>query len=395
MINPVPRLIPITALITPATLSVHLKTASTTTRMSVSTVEFTQDFWADWALIEGAGTITRPSYVISRLLATTSSSAAIIPLTPPLPNSSYTLEFWGPSYKCQNLSEVIAETKGIIYTDTLDNNYTFRDLWDEFEMKSSNNSNDRLYPVYSGSTPDLLNNTLFIATWEYPNDYLDNPTEESFVCKLWNTSYVLDISFNDTVQALVPISTELVAPCDWGWSADQSFTTQDPNYPQSIGGYYITHLLFSSLIKGSLILGSTLELAGDATQIMQSGLFECPELLNSSQLVQYRSTASPTCRNKTLARALEDLSRNFTYSLISLNAASTNVPVSVNSPKNFYSYDWKNLAAAYLTALVVTIVAIAIGFFALWGNLCGGMVFLRIILFPTCCEQHEIRIWIL
>jgi hypothetical protein len=118
--------------------------------MSVPTVNFTEHFWTDWALTEGAGWIYGPSFIISRLFTTTSSSAAIIPLTPPLPNSSYTLEFWGPSYKCQNLSEVIAETKGITYLDGLDNYTSFQDVWHKFASNSSGDNN-----VYSGSTPSF------------------------------------------------------------------------------------------------------------------------------------------------------------------------------------------------------------------------------------------------
>ena len=60
MVNLVLRLIPLTALITPATLSVHLKTTPSITRLSVPTVEFNQEFWKDWALTEGAGWIMVP-----------------------------------------------------------------------------------------------------------------------------------------------------------------------------------------------------------------------------------------------------------------------------------------------------------------------------------------------
>lgn len=364
MINPVSRLIPLTALITPATLSVQLKTTSTTTQMNVPTVDFTRDFWNNWAFYGGAGIISGPSYLINRSFTATYSSAAIIPLTPPLPNSSYTLQFWGPSYKCQDLSEVIADTKGITYTDENLNDYaSFQDVWNRYAINSRNASYNRT--IYSGSAPWLLNNTLLIAAWQYSDDYTKKPTGTSLVCKLWNTSYVLDVSLNDTIQTLFPVSTDLVAPCDW--SPNVAIYSALSVETDSLGGYYITHLLFSSLIKGTLVIAGTGALMGNATQLMQSGLFECPELLNSDPY-QVKSIASPTCRNKTLGRALEDLSRNFTYSLLSLNAANTSVPVFVNSPKNFYSYDWTNLFAAYATALVATFVCITIGLFALCSN---------------------------
>jgi hypothetical protein len=319
-----------------------------------------------WALTEGEGGIYGPSYTISRLFTAASSSAAIIPLSPPVPNSSYTLEFWGPSYRCQNLSEVVAETKGITFTDELDNNYSsFQDVWHKLVK---NSSDDYMGLVYSGSAPSFLNNTLLM--YAAGQSLLSgNSTETtSLVCQLWNTSYVLGVYFNDTIQTLVPISTELVAPANWDSSTGQ-YSVVEPTGPEAAGGYYITHLLFSSLIEGSLNIGSRGALMGDATLLMQSGLFDCPELWNISDYIMPGVLDDgSTCRNKTLARALEDLSRNFTYSLLSLNAASTSVPVAVYSPQNFYSYNRKNLFAAYMTALVVTIVCITIGLFALWDN---------------------------
>jgi hypothetical protein len=105
--------------------------------------------------------------------------------------------------------------------------------------------------------------------------------------------------------------------------------------------------------------------------ITQSGLFSCPELWNSSTYrnLQILSDPAPSqCRNGTLASAIEDLSRNFTYSLLSLNAANTTVPVTVSFPRNFYRYDRRNLLIAYAAGVGATLGCVLVGFMALGRN---------------------------
>jgi hypothetical protein len=335
--------------------------------MRVSTVNFTQDFWSSWALFEGAGRIEQPSSAISRFFTATSSSVAIIPFAPSFPNSSYTLEFYGPSYRCQNLSEVIVEMKGITFTDGFENYSSIQDVWQKLVVNSS--ADLTFPPIYKGSAPTVLNNTLLIYGAGH-NSLTGNSTDTtSLVCQLWNTSYVLGVQFTDSTQTLVPISTEFVAPSNWDSSAGAD-SLLEPQGPDVNGGYYITHLLFSSLVEGKLSIGSTGSLIGDLPLLMRSGLFDCPELWNGTYntIVNVPDSDSSYCRNRTLAGALEDLSRNFTYSLLSLNSANTTVPVTIYSPQNFYSYDRTNLLVAYVVALSVTVVCLTIGFYALWDN---------------------------
>lgn len=235
-------------------------------------------------------------------------------------------------------------------------------LWDH-EIRNETNLTD---VVYSGAAPGPLNNTLFVyAAGANPlsNDNTTQPTK--LLCQLWNTSYVVDLNFTNGVRALTPISTTLVA-------------TIPPHDPAVNGGYYVTHMLFSGLIQRTLVNSASGSL-GDflpsgllfSMSIMQTGLFSCPELWNSSnhETIRILGNQSTTqCRNKTLARALEDLSHNFTYSLLSLNAANTSVPVVVSLPQNFYSYNRRNLLSAYMTALGVTIACVIVGFLALREN---------------------------
>ncbi|CAI7641693.1 unnamed protein product [Penicillium glandicola] len=369
-------LLPLASVFTPATLSIHLLTTTNITQLRVPTVNFTDSFWLPWVTYEGAGFIGSPSPEITRLFTATSSSAEVLSVPAPFPNSSYALEFWGPSYKCQRLSEAIVDMQGMTFTDYLDNNYSsLQNLWDH----EIGNSTNLTRTVYSGIAPSLLNNTLFVyAAGSNPlwNENATQPTE--LVCQLWNTSYVVEQHFINGVRTLTPISTELLAPANWSSEAG-SYSTIEDEEPSVNGGYYVTHMLFSGLIQRTLVISASGELGNflpstlpfTTMSIMQTGLFACPELWNSSnyQNLGIAGDESTTlCRNKTLARAIEDLSHNFTYSLLSLNAANTSAPVTISSPRNFYTYDSRSLLAVYMAALGVTVVCVVVGFFALREN---------------------------
>ncbi|KAL2812286.1 hypothetical protein BJX63DRAFT_443512 [Aspergillus granulosus] len=379
-------LIPLTAIITPATLSVHLLTKTNTTWLRVPTVNFAEEpFWLPWASYGGAGYIDSPSPDISRLFAATTSSMEVLPVSAPFPNSSYTLEFWGPSYKCEKLSDAMAQMQGMTFTQPFGENYTsLKALWD-YEITNSTEYDTNFY---TGANPTLLNNTLFIyaagTTPQWNNNSSnanENETGTELVCQLWNTSYSINLTFTDGVQTLTPLHTTFLNPANW--TSDAGRTSPLPltasEHPFVNSGFYIMHLLFTGLLQRRLVISVT----GSLSQFMQSefdrpsmsitqtGLFSCPELWNSSA---YRSIqlvnvpVSTRCRNQTLASAIEDLSHNFTYSLLSLNAANTSVPVSVSFPQNFYRYDWVNLAIAYAVAVGVTVGCILVGFVAMYRN---------------------------
>ncbi|RDW60438.1 uncharacterized protein DSM5745_10896 [Aspergillus mulundensis] len=370
-------LIPLTAVVTPSTLAVHLETTNRTIQSQVPTVNFTDAFWDDMVTTAGAGRIRSPSAAISRLFTATSSSLEVVPVPALFPNSSYTLEFWGPSYKCQRLSEVIVQTQGLNYSDVLGNQYdSFQALWDH---EIGNVTRPVPTIISSGAVPSALNNTFFIwasganLLW---NDNATQPTE--LVCQLWNTSYVVDMTFTNSIQTLTPISAEHVAPANWSREeGSNSLLNKNLRAPEVNPGFFTVHLLFSGLIQGTLYASVSMELTENKTSssmtpfttmsIVQSGLFACPDMWNTSAYV-YGNDETTLCRNRTLARAIEDLSHNFTYSLLSLNAGNDRVPMTVSTPRNFYSYSRANLLIAYAVALGATVACVIVGFLALHEN---------------------------
>ncbi|UKZ53400.1 hypothetical protein TrVGV298_007192 [Trichoderma virens] len=98
-------LVPLIAVVTPATLSVRISLETTTIPTIVPTVSFGNYF--NWVLRTTAD--VGPSADISRLFSATCSSVSYLPLAAPFPNSSYELSYWAPTYKCGNLDEFLAE----------------------------------------------------------------------------------------------------------------------------------------------------------------------------------------------------------------------------------------------------------------------------------------------
>ncbi|KAB8079297.1 hypothetical protein BDV29DRAFT_199877 [Aspergillus leporis] len=149
-------LIPLTAIVTPATLNV-------VTYPARDKIE---------RLVPNMWHITSPSASMARVFTTLASSAQVLPVPAPFSNSSYELSFWGPSYKCQRLKPQFQTTR-----------------------------------LYMGTAPSDLNNTVFISAAGSNLLWNDNATQPAeLVCQLWNTSYVVDMHFTNGIQTLTPIS---------------------------------------------------------------------------------------------------------------------------------------------------------------------------------------------
>ena len=95
------------ATVTPFALSVKLGMRSNSMDTLVQTVN--QTGWNDWAVTSTAcDEVVTQDVDIQCLLTSVFSSSAIKPQSALFPNASYNMEFWGPFYSCQNLSDTIA-----------------------------------------------------------------------------------------------------------------------------------------------------------------------------------------------------------------------------------------------------------------------------------------------
>jgi hypothetical protein len=101
-------LLPIAALVAPATLGLELVTITESRMMEVPQVDFTS---LNFAFMAGDAmngrqvyTYKGPEHEIQRILYSTASAGQILPISPPAPNSSWNVAFHGPTLKCMPMS---------------------------------------------------------------------------------------------------------------------------------------------------------------------------------------------------------------------------------------------------------------------------------------------------
>jgi hypothetical protein len=101
------RLIPIASVTTPAALTVAIAAINPVPSrlFRVPNVDFHSLNFANLESFKGAFVYNGPRYTVDKLVAATAAQEAIIPLAPPAPNSSWVLNFVGPSITCTDLPD--------------------------------------------------------------------------------------------------------------------------------------------------------------------------------------------------------------------------------------------------------------------------------------------------
>ncbi|KAI5465088.1 hypothetical protein BGZ63DRAFT_350547, partial [Mariannaea sp. PMI_226] len=362
------RLLPLASVISPATLSVRASIQSELVTTSVPTVDFSNG--TDWSTYEGLGRIETPSFEINRLFAAVFSSANFLPLSARFPNSSYDMNFWAPSYKCQSLKEIVARNNKPTWDTNIYNYNSIQAVWDAF-IKPQIEDQKGTYYIYTAAAPYFMNNLIMIWAAGVSNERNNSLSGSRIVCQLYNTSYKVSVRFNEGVQSITPLHIQYLNPHAW----DSDYGSLGAGH--DIETAYVTQLIFSQLLVGNISVGVTvgnLDTNPNPMGLLQSGLIDCPEIWNSTslqQLAALRYTGLHNCRNRTLARAIEDLSRNFTYSMMvfySGRGFATTLPVTVRSPRNLYSYDTVNLLMAYGASLFIVLIWVLVGSVTVWNN---------------------------
>lgn len=404
------RLLPLIAITTPATLSVYSHANQIESSLKVPFLNFSDT--RGWATYEGWGSVSGVGPEISRLFTSVYTSNTFAPLTPPFPNASYDLEFWGPSYKCTSLEEFIEKNNTRTWSLS-DFNYTsveqaFYGQVGSWVSPDNSSLSGKEY-VYTAVSATPLNNTLFIGASGFNTLWNSTSHNARLVCQLYNASYGITVGFDNGTPFIRENAVENLELQNWDGIrgvralgfANNGTCAPDPesNNATVCLTYYVFHSVFRDFLAGSIFINSVGDIAyddGDAvhsigsTPLFHSGLMDCPEIRNSTTLFSGTGTDTSVlntfnrCRNQTLASAIEDLSRNFTYSLMTYRNwedVQTQVPVAITSPVNFFSYNERYLLAAYLTAVILTLVCITVGLAALMDNgFTGSTVFSAMLL---------------
>lgn len=317
--------------------------------------DYSSDVSGNWVNFEGAMNLDGPTPEVTRVLAASLTSMAVLPFTAPFPNSSYSLDFYGPSFQCQNLSDAVIN-------NTLDTGdaATLQEAWDL--------TMDELFPenqfgvLYIGAMPDsFMEDHLFVNLNGAGTGGLN------YSCHFWNTSYTVDFVFRDGVQSTEILKSEPLNPLDI------ASNKQLANYgPGEMQAWSMFKALIATL-SAEVRWGSTGSLLGVDTNIVNSALAACPELKEGTLATGLTTDIwfnSSLCRAGSVPGAIEDLSQNLTLSALSSAQlrSETAARVTVHSPATLYSYNWRNLLLAYAIAACAAAACAAVGLQALVEN---------------------------
>ncbi|KUJ06311.1 uncharacterized protein LY89DRAFT_633084 [Mollisia scopiformis] len=279
-------------------------------------------------------TLVEPSFRIMAMATQVADSMAITPLTPPQPNSSFTLNFYGPSLQCSAANSTQQPafdyytnaigagansngqyptlTKSTFENGNLTLNFTGEQAGPYMAVLSAfapyegsqgwfrgDTSNTLTYSPISSSQTDQYNN------WDVDFPFNDVDFEpqythtqqlwlltstDQYVCILGNASYTAELEFTNGVQTKVAYTTNDFVPIYMNEPEGIGATT----LPADTLSYMSLFIALTSLISGNVTLGTTppyntlpgstsvnMQIWDSSSRSLMTGLSACDDFTNN------------------------------------------------------------------------------------------------------------------
>ncbi|RWA04972.1 hypothetical protein EKO27_g10136 [Xylaria grammica] len=453
------KLLPIAFVIPPGTLSVVLVSGSRTVIQNVPNVDFTSfnyvagiPFYTFWDSNIPQFLYNGLSVEVEKVAVAVAAQGAILPIAPPAENSSWALDFYGPSLNCGTMKDSVrsqVEPNIVEFLNNTDNCHVGASTYlcwnpgpyDEEPVVYTRNTTPLPFPdaeflkgdnkgpftpIYIALLPSVVTDPCGIlnnSQHQLPSQHIENAS--FFQCDLHNASYHVDFAYKSGVQNIAveverleavanvfqmygPANDlgERLSPYDHLNNCDR-LEEYEPlaDGPCVFNTSLLKRLSYTGILDGfrRLAVGSVSIAGADGvpevdTSIFATSLMHTPELQYLLQAVkdprkettlQNQYTLNKTSRGaplsnveeisprSSLPRAMEELFRNVTISLMSSdllqpNLASPFAPPPVNvtftTLNSVYSYSPARLLIAYGTAILVTSLALAFGIVAILPN---------------------------
>ncbi|GKU07092.1 hypothetical protein FLAG1_08861 [Fusarium langsethiae] len=354
--------LPLVAVITPATLTVKVSPEPNITVLDapIPIPDYsTLETFGKWTGINGGVSL-----------------GSILTLPAPFPNSSYALDFYGPTLSCdvpknktfsKEVGEIIANStwsadpyafvgfvpsaRGSSFiTNGSDEAYGLNGL--EVALNSSLVATAANLDQTGGNTSAAK---FYVAV---PND-LSSRANKSIECQLYNSSFALNFTFNNGQQN-VRYKSNKINPVS-------SFDTKicrdmDLDYCRATHAYISIMATVGQFLLGSLAKSHYGSLFSTQTQIRSSILMDTKEMQTLNE-----DTPESMIGNISMSDALEDLFTNVTISLFSNqrfiqnNTVASRGPITYSSAQNAFSYEPRNLFIAYGIGLLLSSAIVIIG----------------------------------
>ncbi|PNP81395.1 hypothetical protein FNYG_05201 [Fusarium nygamai] len=332
--------LPLIAVITPATLTVEVSDRPNITVVDAPIPLLDYNNMLNFAQFTGAGGLGyyAPSSYVSRVLLSVASLGSILTFPAPFPNSSYSVDFYGPSISCgtprnATFAKLLAEavknetccgnSAGYVgfvpSTNTVnrtEEGYALAGLRGamNYSLISSLASIDR--------TANSVNSSrLFVVVPDMP---ASNTTisyimaNKSIECALYNSSYAVNFTFDNGQQNISYKSKRLngIQSSD----ADGLSEDKDSNRFNAAVAYIALMDSLGKLLLGKLGISHYGVMQPTQTQIMSSVLMDAKEmqvLAGVNAATDRPETPDSVIGNISMADALEQLFTNATISLFS------------------------------------------------------------------------------
>lgn len=367
---------PLSALVSPATLTVVPVWAMTPKAMVVPIVNYSNiSPLYDIGQSNTADNGVTP--FLSRLMAATASSLNILPMKAIVPLTNYWLEFPAPSLRCvtapENITAVInrvADTAapplggaGIPFW-----NISFLAFTPQRQMLFNSGVD---YPEYTRfvdtcvAEQSAINGSNFICmgmaadTAETPPYIWVQADSDYYSCTLEDTFFNVTFNVSGNIQTI-----------DHPYSFRYTGKALQP-------GFYVLGQVMTNWLSG-VVWGFYHGLESVRTQILQTSLYAALKTTtNETSIGGIVASAIPPVekaltRGLTMGQLIEELSRNLTLNLFSTDRTwspqGANATVNIVENANIYAYNAENLAISYGRAIGATVIAVVIGVSALLVN---------------------------
>ncbi|RFN48804.1 hypothetical protein FIE12Z_6859 [Fusarium flagelliforme] len=378
--------LPLIAVITPATLSIQISSDTNITIVDsfIPNIDHGRNLWFG-GFVEGSLFIS--SHVIRTLLPV-ATLGAILPIAAPFPNSSYSLEFYGPTISCDSpeddsLRESIEE---IINSDAMSDRYAMSGDYMTYVSFVPVSENMSLSASKSGiwrgdaieGLMNALNDTLVYTTPAL--DFTANITEQNpggnpsifyvlvpdrpsghanrtIECQLHNATYSLNITFDNGLQDIRYKTKRLNGVSVRGTRDCRPEPTSHCNQTNA----YLT--LMAAM--GDMLFG-TRRWSGrtDRTRIGHTVLLDLPDMNYDHW---GKEQPKSLIGNLSMPDALEQMFENVTISLLSNSEflqqdhTLSRGPITRFSPQNAFSYEPRNLFIAYGLGIAFSLIVVIFG----------------------------------
>ncbi|QPC69321.1 hypothetical protein HYE68_000073 [Fusarium pseudograminearum] len=355
--------LPLVAIITPATLTVTVSSQPNITSLHapISTPDYANvDTFGSW---------------------TVASLGSILTIPPPFPNSSYALDFHGPTLSCHNtknqtFSRQVGEILENNKNQDADTTIVFVGFVPNFGRGNGSSSDANEYALtglkyalnesvattyrldYTETGPAKFYVALRDETNSNPNVY---KTMKTIECELYNSSFATNFSFNNGQQNISYTSKKL---------NPVAFPSDFRSIAMFGSDHWTTKGAYLSLMNamGQLVLGTIINFGSSNTTNAVQTLIRSSSLMDTNEMYGFKKGRPESMkRNTSMSDALEDLFANLTISLFSHprflqnSSAVSHVPVTYSSAQNEFSYEPRNLLVAYGVGLFLAWAIVIVG----------------------------------